>query len=406
MHGAGHGLNVAPLELRHAPGQPYKTTVTKIFFQLVCAFALASAAVPASLLAQPLQSTTVASNLDHPWGLVFLPGFDGSASSKVLVTERPGRMRVVAMNGTISAPIKGLPPVQAGGQGGLLDVVLDPDFAKNRWVYWSFTEAAAQGSGNSTALARGRLSADLSLLSDVQVLFSQKPKFASSLHFGNRIVFMGDGTLLLALGDRFYRRDDAQTLNNHHGKIVRINPDGSVPKDNPFVATPGALPEIWSFGHRNPQGAAMHPQTGDLWMHEHGPQGGDEINRIEPGKNYGWPKATRGAEYGSGARIGEPSISGMQDPLWTWIPSIAPSGMAFVSGKAAERFPQWSGNLLVGALRGQMVVHVVLRGNQVAREERLLQNQHGRIRDLRFGPDGWLYLLTDEADGKLIRVTQ
>ena len=380
--------------------------MTKTFFKFVCAFALSAAAIPANVLAQPLQSTTVAGKLENPWAMAFLPGFDGGASSKALVTERPGRMRVVTMDGTVSAPIKGLPPVQAGGQGGLLDVVLDPDFAKNRWVYWSFTEAAAQGSGNSTALARGRLSADLSALSDVQLVFSQKPKVASSLHFGNRIVFMRDGTLALTLGDRFYRRDDAQTLNNHHGKIVRINPDGSVPKDNPFVATPGALPEIWSFGHRNPQGAALHPQTGDLWMHEHGPQGGDEINRIEPGKNYGWPKATRGAEYGSGARIGEPSISGMQDPLWTWIPSIAPSGMAFVSGKAAERFPQWSGNLLVGALRGQMVVHVVLRGNQVAREERLLQNQLGRIRDLRFGPDGWLYLLTDEADGKLIRVTQ
>lgn len=378
----------------------------KILSHWVCAFALACAALPASVQAQPLQSTTMVKNLVNPWALAFLPGFDGGAGSKALVTERPGRLRVVGMDGTVSAPIKGLPAVQTGGQGGLLDVALDPDFVKNRWVYWSFTEAAAQGSGNSTALARGRLSADLGTLSDVQVLFSQKPKFDSSAHFGSRIVFLRDGTLTLTLGDRYFRRNDAQTLNNHHGKIIRIHPDGTVPKDNPFVATPGALPEIWSLGHRNPQGAALHPQTGDLWMHEHGPQGGDEINRIESGKNYGWPQATRGVEYGSGMRIGEPSISGMQDPLWTWIPSIAPSGMAFVSGKAAERFPQWAGGLVVGALRGQMVVHVALRGNQAVKEERLLQNQHGRIRDVRFGPDGWLYVLTDEANGQLIRVSQ
>ena len=363
----------------------------------------------ASATAQTLKSAVLASGLEHPWAIAAMPGFDGAAVGKFLVTERPGRLRVVGVDGSISAPIKGLPAIQAGGQGGLLDVALDPEFAQNRWVYWSYTEAAnAQtgGSGNSTALARGRLAADMGAVTDVQVIFSQKPKFPGGLHFGNRIVFLRDGTLALALGDRFQRRDDAQTLNNHHGKIVRINRDGTVPKDNPFVNTPGALPEIFSLGHRNPQGAALHPATGELWMHEHGPQGGDEINRIEPGKNYGWPKATRGVEYGSGARIGEPSLPGMVDPLWTWIPSIAPSGMAFVGGRAAERFPQWRGNLVLGALRGQMLVHVVLKGNTVEREERLLQNAHGRIRDVRFGPDGWLYLITDESDGKLIRVTQ
>jgi aldose sugar dehydrogenase len=358
--------------------------------------------------AQPLKTETIAQGLEHPWGMAFLPGFDGGPGSKALVTERPGRMRVVGWDGVISQPISGLPKVAAGGQGGLLDVALDPEFSRNRLVYWTFTEDGE--GGNSTALARGRLSEDLRTFADVQVIFSQKPKFSSRLHFGNRIVFLRDGTIALALGDRFFRRDDAQTLNNHHGKIVRINRDGSAPKDNPFVNTPGALPEIWSIGHRNPQGMALHPDNGELWMHEHGPQGGDEINRIDPGKNYGWPKATRGVEYGSGARIGEPTLPGMVDALWTWIPSIAPSGMAFVTGKAAERFPQWRGNALVGALRGQMVVRIQFKGEgktmTVDREERLLQNEVGRVRDVRFAPDGWLMLLTDAPDGKLIRVTR
>jgi aldose sugar dehydrogenase len=353
-------------------------------------------------VAQELKTEVIAEGLEHPWGLAFLPS--GDALGRMLVTERAGRMRAVDANGKIGPPISGLPAIQTGGQGGLLDVAIDPDFARHRWVYWMFTETGS--GGNSTALARGKLSEDLRALSDVQVIFSQKPKVSSRLHFGNRIVFLRDGTLALPLGDRFSRRDDAQTLDNHHGKIVRINRDGSVPRDNPFVNTAGALPEIWSLGHRNPQGAAIHPDTGDLWMHEHGPQGGDEINRIEPGKNYGWPKATRGVEYGLGTRIGEPSLPGMQDALWTWIPSIAPSGMAWVSGKAADRFPDWRGNLLVGALRGQMLVRVVLQGGKPVREERLLQNAVGRVRDVRVGPDGWVYLLTDESNGKLIRVSR
>ncbi len=336
--------------------------------------------------------------------MAFLPS-EGGSFAGALVTERAGRLRFVSSSGTLSKPIEGLPKVQAGGQGGLLDVALDPAFAENRWVYWSYTEAAPDGEGNSTAVARGKLAADMSRVNDVQVIFRQAPKFASRLHFGNRLVFGRDGMLYVALGDRFFRRDDAQLLSNHHGKIVRIAPDGGVPPDNPFVKTDGALPEIWSLGHRNPQGAALHPETGQLWMHEHGPQGGDEVNRIERGKNYGWPVATRGVEYGSGKRIGAAELPGMENALWTWIPSIAPSGMAFVHGKAAGRFPAWRGNLLVGALRGQMVVRLVLNGNTVEREERLLQTQVGRVRDLRFGPDGWMYLLTDASDGQLIRVT-
>ena len=356
---------------------------------LLGAFALAQA--------QALKPVTVASGLERPWGLAFLP--DG----RMLVTEKPGRMRIVARDGRLSEPLQGLPKVEAAGQGGLLDVALDPQLASNALVYWSFSEADPDGgSGNSTAVARGRLDANATRLADVQVIFRQKPKFASRAHFGSRLVFARDGRLFVTLGDRFSRRDDAQRLDNHHGKIIRIEADGKVPADNPFVGKPGALPEIWSYGHRNVQGAALHPATGELWADEHGPQGGDELNVVDAGRNYGWPVITFGAEYGSGAKIGEGTAKpGMEPPLTHWVPSIATSGLAFLT---SERYPGWKGNAFVGALKAQLLVRLELDGRKVVREERLLQDWGERIRDVRQGPDGWLYLLTDSANGRVIRL--
>jgi aldose sugar dehydrogenase len=309
----------------------------------------------------------------------------------MLVTERPGRLRVVTTRGEAGPPVSGLPAVDARGQGGLLDVALDPKFGENRLVYWSYSEPGERG-GNSTAVARGKLALDglKGRLSGVEVVFRQQPKFASSAHFGSRLVFARDGSLFVTLGDRFSRRDDAQLLGNHHGKVVRIEADGRVPADNPFATRAGALPQIWSYGHRNVQGAALHPQTGELWTHEHGPQGGDEVN------------VTYGAEYGSGAPIGEGTArAGVEAPLVHWVPSIAPSGMAFLS---SDRYPGWKGDLFVGALRGQLLMRLQLDGRRVLKQERLLQDFSERIRDVRQGPDGWLYLLTDSDDGKVVRL--
>lgn len=347
--------------------------------------------------AQAARVATVARGLDHPWGMAFLPSF--ARDGRVLVTERAGRMRLLDTRNGTGGVLEGLPPVDARGQGGLLDVVLHPQFADNAWVYWSYAEPDALG-GNSTAVGRGRL--DGTRLRDVQVVFRQAPKFASTYHFGSRLVFARDGRLFVTLGDRNSRRDDAQVLSNHHGKIVRIEADGSVPRDNPFVGQADARPEIWSLGHRNVQGAALHPATGELWVHEHGPQGGDEVNVAEAGKNYGWPVITYGAEYGSGRKIGEGTHrAGMEQPLTYWVPSIAPSGMAFVTG---NRYPGWQGSLVVGALRGQLLVRLQLEGRKVVRQERLLTGLGERIRDVRQGPDGWLYLLTDSDDGRLLRL--
>lgn len=355
--------------------------------------AAAMVALPSAAL--DLKAVTVTRGLQNPWGLAFLP--DG----RLLVTERPGRMRIVERDGTLGAPLAGLPPVVAGGQGGLLDVVIDPRFADNRLVYWSYSEPAADGNGNSTAVARGRL--DGNRLADVQVIFRQQPKVASSHHFGSRLVFARDGRLFVTLGDRFSRMDDAQTLDNHHGKVVRIEPDGKVPADNPFVGRAGALPEIWSYGHRNIQGAAIHPVTGALWTNEHGPQGGDELNLTEAGKNHGWPVITYGRNYGLGTRIGEGTErADVVAPLRHWVPtSIAPSGMAFVTG---DRYPGWQGSVLIGALRAQALVRLTLDGNRVTGEERLLTNLNARIRDVRQGPDGWIYVLTDSSDGSIVRL--
>jgi glucose/arabinose dehydrogenase len=364
----------------------------------VAAVVVLAAAGAAS--AQALKPVTLVRGLSHPWGLAFLPGFENDG--RMLVTERDGRMRIVNTRGELGPPLAGLPPVDARGQGGLLDVVLDPKFEQTRWVYWSYSERGE--GGNGTAVARGRLEADglQGRLADVQVVFRQAPKFASSAHFGSRLVFARDGRLFVTLGDRFSRRDDAQTLDNHHGKVVRIEPDGRVPADNPFAGRAGARAEIWSFGHRNVQGAALHPQTGELWTHEHGPQGGDELNVAKAGRNYGWPVISYGAEYGSGARIGEGTAkAGMEQPVVHWVPSIATSGMAFLT---SDRYPGWKGDLFVGALRAQQLVRLRLDGRRVVQQERLLQDLSERIRDVRQGPDGWLYLVTDSGDGKVIRL--
>lgn len=358
---------------------------------------LVLASIPLASVAQGIRSEVIARNLEHPWALAFI------GDGRMLVTERPGRMRVVQPNGELGAPIAGLPKIDVGGQGGLLDVVTDSGFARNRTIYFCYSEPAQSGGGNSTALASARLSEDATRLEQVRVLFSQKPKYGSDAHFGCRIVESADGTLFLTLGDRFRRMQDAQTLDNHHGKIVRINKDGSVPQDNPFVrSNRGALPEIWSIGHRNSQGATLGPD-GKLWTHEHGAQGGDEINRIEAGKNYGWPVITWGENYGGG-KIGEgiTEKAGMEQPLYYWTPSIAPSGMAFL--RSDKYGNAWKGNLFVGALKFRYLARLEVQGNKVVKEEKLLQDLKQRIRDVREGPDGLLYVLTDESKGQLIRL--
>ncbi|PLC07390.1 hypothetical protein CY658_10560 [Variovorax sp. RO1] len=357
---------------------------------------LAGCGLAGAALAQ-VRTETVTSGLENPWGVAFLP------EGRFVVTEKPGRMRLVAADGKLGAPIQGLPPVAAGGQGGLLDVLADSGFAQNRTLYFCYSEPEASGgSANSTALARARLSADGTKLEALKVIFSQKPKVASRAHFGCRIVEARDGNLFLTLGDRFSRKDDAQTLDNHHGKVVRIAKDGSVPKDNPFVGKAGALPEIWSYGHRNGQGAALAPD-GRFWMTEHGPQGGDEINIPRAGVNHGWPVITYGENYGGG-KIGEGITrkDGMEQPLHYWVPSIAPSGMAFLT---SDRYGAgWKGNLFVGSLKFGYLDRIELKDDKVVAEHKLLADGRARIRDVKQGPDGLLYVLTDESDGKLLRL--
>ena len=361
--------------------------------------------------AQGVRPETVTSGLQNPWAVAFLP--DG----RFLVTERPGRLRVVDPTGKVGKAIEGLPEMATGGQGGLLDMLLDADFASNRMLYFCFSEPASVGNGNSTALASATLSPDLTRLNNVKVIFSQKPKLTSSLHFGCRIVESRvpglngrpDGKLFLTLGERYSRAADAQTLGNHHGKIIRINKDGSVPADNPFTSATfsraGALPEIWSYGHRNSQGATLAPD-GTLWMHEHGPQGGDEINLPKPGLNYGWPVITYGENYGGG-KIGDglTAQAGLEQPLHFWRPSIAPSGMTFLT---SERYGKsWQGNLFVGSLKFSYLNRIELTApynGKVQRESKLISEVGERIRDVRQGPDGLLYVLTDGNNGKLIRL--
>jgi glucose/arabinose dehydrogenase len=340
-----------------------------------------------------VEVTEVARGLAHPWGLAFLP--DG----RMLVTERPGRLRIVARDGTLSPPVEGVPAVRTGGQGGLLDVALSPAFARDRTVFLSYAEPSE--TGGRTAVARGVL--DGTTLREVRTIFRQTPDGSGGNHWGGRLVFDRDGTLFITLGDRFSLRDRAQDLGTTLGKIVRIRPDGSAPDDNPFAKRAGVLPEIWSYGHRNVQGAALHPQTGRLWAHEHGPQGGDELNVVRPGRNYGWPVITFGREYGTGFRIGEGTEkAGVEPPLVQWTPSIAPSGMAFYVG---DRFPQWRGQLLVGALAYASVFRLELDGERVVRQERMLESLGRRIRDVRVGPDGLVYLLTDSPEGAILRLS-
>ena len=337
--------------------------------------------------------TEVASGLQNPWSLAFLP--DG----RMLVTERPGQMRIVGRDGSVSAPIAGVPEVHARGQGGLLDVALSPNFADDKLIVFSYAEPTAGGA--RTAVARARLDAEGLRLEDVRRIFAQNEDPSGNHHWGSRLVFARDGTLFITLGDRFHSRERAQALDSHLGKVVRIAIDGSVPADNPLIGRSDARPEIWSWGHRNVQGAALHPQTGELWTHEHGPQGGDEINRTRAGLNYGWPEVTYGREYVTGRKIGAGEArEGVEPPVLQFTPSIAPSGMAFYTG---DVFPQWKGNLFVGALKFQLVARVVLEGDRVVHEERLFTELGRRIRDVRQGPDGHLWLV-DETEGRILRL--
>ena len=340
---------------------------------------------------------TVAKGLENPWGLAFLP------NGKMLVTERPGRLRVVSADGSLSEPVAGLPAVDARGQGGLLDVSIDPAFASTGLVYWSYAEP---GDGmNNTAVARGKLvDGAAPRVEDVKVIYSQRPSFNSRAHFGSRLVWARDGKLFITQGDRsnVEGRMQSQRLDGLLGKIVRINPDGSIPQDNPFVGRDGARPEIWSIGHRNIQGAALHPTTGELWEVEHGTRGGDELNVVRKGKDYGWPTIAYGVEYrGSPITEGITAKPGMEQPLYYWDPVIGPSGMMFYTGNL---FPAWKGNLFIGGHATNDLVRLELNGEKVVAEERLLTDTRPRVRDVRQGPDGAIYLLTDSRDGTLIKL--
>lgn len=338
-----------------------------------------------------IHATVVADDLHHPWSLTFLP--DG----KILITERSGSLFMMNADGSQRTLIGGLPDIEVYGQGGLLDVVIDPDFEKNRTIYLSY---AARGKGGiGTEVARARLAGEM--LEDVKVIFTLQPKSRRKYHFGSRLVFNDQQELYITLGDRG-ERSRSQKLDDHAGSVIRINRDGSIPPDNPFVNTHNARAEIFSYGHRNPQGAALHPISRELWIHEHGPQGGDELNIVRKGKNYGWPVITYGVNYGTGTKIGEGTHkAGMEQPIYYWVPSIAPSGMAFYQ---SDLIPQWKGSLFIGSLKFRLLVRLELDGEKVIHEERMFENQFGRIRGVRVGPQGRIYLLTDEDNGSLIRL--
>jgi glucose/arabinose dehydrogenase len=345
---------------------------------------------------------TVAEGLQNPWGMAFLPG------GRFLVTEKqPGRLRIVAADGKLSEPVAGLPPVDARSQGGLLDVSLDPAFASNHLIYWSYSEPR-DGGVNNTAVARGRLVEDgAPRVDDVQVIFHQTPSLNSQQHFGGRLVWGRDGTLFITLGDRSITegRMQAQRMDGLLGKIVRINSDGTIPKDNPFVGKEGVRPEIWSFGHRNVQAATANPFTGELWEVEHGTRGGDEINIARKGKDYGWPTIAYGIEYkGTPITGGITAKEGMEQPIYYWDPVIAPSGMVFYTG---DLFPAWKGNLFIGGMVSTNLVRLTVKGDKIVDEERLLKDLQPipeRIRDVRQGPDGALYLLTDSKTGRMLKL--
>jgi aldose sugar dehydrogenase len=340
---------------------------------------------------------TVAEGLEQPWGLAFLP--DG----RMLVTEKEGRLRVVAPDGTLSEPLAGVPEVYDNGQGGLLDVALDPDFAVNQLVYLSFAEPGGEGGG--TAVARGKLGAGR--LDHVEVIWRQQPKLDGGQHFGSRLVFLKDGTLIVTLGDR-NQRQYIPDMKAQIGKLVRINRDGSIPKDNPWLSRATVLPDTFAHGFKDPEGAALHPQTGELWMIDHGPQGGDEINIIRAGKDYGWPDVSYGRQYDArqldgrkNVRVGDGATSrpDVEEPIYYWVPSIAPSGMMFYTG---DMFPEWKGNLFIGAMAGQHLVRLVLNGERVAAEEQLLAEQKQRVREVRQAPDGSIYILQGAS---IVRLT-
>ena len=341
------------------------------------------------------KAVVVAEGLENPWALAFLPG---EPAGRMLVTERAGRMRIVSADGKVGAPLSGVPAVFAVNQGGLMDVVLSPDFRRDRSIYFTFAQPMPGGARTAAASAQlgdGKLD-------NVKIIFAQADVVGGGLHFGSRIAIARDGRLFITTGDRYSEKDKAQSLETHLGKVIHINADGSVPKDNPFVGNTTARKEIWSYGHRNLQGAAMHPVTGKLWTHEHGARGGDEINVPLAGKNYGWPVIGYGIDY-SGLRLHESSERvGMEQPIHYWLPSIAPSGMAFYT---AGRFAQWKDSLFVGALAGQHLARLTLDGERVIAEERLLGDRRERIRDVRQAPDGYLYVITDEANGKILRVS-
>ncbi|MCC5878391.1 MAG: PQQ-dependent sugar dehydrogenase [Idiomarina sp.] len=337
---------------------------------------------------------TVASGLNHPWGIAFL------SNGRMLVTERAGTMHIIDSDGNKGEAIAGLPEIKVRRQGGLLDVALSPDYESDSTIYFSYSEPESAGSEvTSTAVARARL--EDNELHDVEVIFSQYPKEDGGRHYGGRLQFSADGEyLFIGLGDRGHRQDDSQTLDNHTGKLVRIHRDGSAPSDNPFVDEDGALAEIWSYGHRNIQGMDIQPSTGKIWAVEHGPQGGDELNQPEAGLNYGWPVVTHGEQYGGGeVGIGFDK-EGMELPVWHWTPSIAVSGMAFYDG---NQFPAWQGNILATGLRGTQVARLEVDGDRVIHQEVMQFEQ--RIREVRIGPDGLIYLLTDESDGKILRLS-
>lgn len=359
-----------------------------------CTLFSATSAFPQAHTTQEhrIRVSTLTEGLSHPWSLAFLP--DG----RMLVTERAGRLRIIGKDLKLDPqPIGGVPTVAAVGQGGLLDVALHPKFAENYLVYLSYSAGDRNGIG--TEVARGTLRGNQ--LENVQVIFRMQPKLRTGYHFGSRLVFDREGHLYITLGDRG-EMERAQNPGDHNGSVIRLHDDGRVPKDNPFVGKAGWLPEKFTLGNRNMQGAALHPQSGVLWTHEHGPQGGDEINVIRAGTNYGWPVITYGANYGTGTKIGEGTAKdGMAQPIHRWVPSIAPSGMAFYGG---DKFPKWRGDLFVGALKDQMLVRLKLNGEKIVSEERMLKNTLGRIRDVRAGPDGFIYLLTDEPNGVLARL--
>jgi glucose/arabinose dehydrogenase len=395
---ARSGARSAPLSLQALPARLQSIRLRTLLFGTLLAATLVAGPVAARDLivrteAGSVKLTEVASGLQNPWSLAFLP--DG----RMLVTERAGRLRIVGRDGSVSAPIAGVPEVHARGQGGLLDVAVSPNFADDKLIVFSYAEPTAGGA--RTAVARARLDAEGLRLEDVRRIFAQNEDPSGNHHWGSRLVFAPDGTLFVTLGDRFHPRERAQALDSHIGKVVRITMDGSAPADNPLVGRSDARPEIWSWGHRNVQGAALHPQTGELWTHEHGPQGGDEINRTRAGLNYGWPEVTYGREYVTGRKIGEGTAGdGVEPPVLQFTPSIAPSGMAFYTG---DVFPQWKGSLFVGALKFQLVARLVLDGDRVVHEERILTELGRRIRDVRQGPEGHLWLL-DETEGRILRL--